>query len=88
MNEGNTMNSFASELLHEVKEQSKRWFTAFTIMAFIEIITVISFITYISLPAEDVSIENDTGSATYIGNDLNGEIVHGENTSGEENTQK
>lgn len=81
------VNNLATELLHEVKDQAKRWFTAFTLMCFLELITICGFMWYISLPMEDVSIENDTGSATYVGNDLNGEIINGEDTSSEASTE-
>ena len=85
--ENNTLDRFATDLLHEVKTQAKRWFIAFTIMCGIELLTIFAFMWYLCLPAEDVSIENDTGTATYIGNDLNGEINNGEDTSNQTDNQ-
>lgn len=82
----NVMDRFATDLLHEVKVQAKRWFIAFIVMCAVELLTIFAFMWYLSLPAEDVSIENDTGTATYIGNDFNGEINNGENTSNQTDT--
>lgn len=62
MNDNETMNNFATELLHEVKMQSKRWFTAFTIILFLEMITITGFLWYISLPTEDVSFDTSEGN--------------------------
>ena len=44
--------------------------------------TIAGFMWYISLPIEEVetvTVENDTGNATYIGNDMNGDFNYGEN---------
>ena len=49
--------SLASELLHEVKMTSKRWFIAFCIMVVLEIATIAGFLWYVSLPVEEVSTE-------------------------------
>lgn len=43
--------------------------------------TIAGFLWYISLPIEEVSnvsVENDTGNANYIGNDMNGDFNYGE----------
>lgn len=54
------------------------------IIVFIAILwaaTIGGFLWYISLPVEDyqdVSIENDSGNANYIGNDMNGDFNYGE----------
>lgn len=70
----------ASEILAEVKQNTKRWFWAFCIMVIVEICTVGGFLWYISLPTdyEDVQIENDSGAANYIGGDLSGRLYNGE----------
>ena len=70
--------TLATELLREVKAQSKRWFITALVELGIIIIIVIAFIWYNSLPAEDISIDNDNGNANYIGRDLNGEVNNGE----------
>lgn len=66
--------NFASELLHQVKLNSMRWF----IIALAELIIILSLsggmLWYFSLPTEEVAVENESGNATYIGNDLNGEL--------------
>lgn len=80
--------TLATELLREIKASAKRWFIAFCIMVGLELATIIGFMWYISLPAEDVAIENTDGNANYIGNDMNGDINNGEDSSSEEsNTQ-
>lgn len=75
-NEGVTL---ASELMHELKKSAKRWFIAFIIMIIVETSTVVGFLWYLSLPAEEVAIENQDGNANYIGN--NGDITNGENNN-------
>lgn len=66
----------ATELLKEVKASAKRWFVAFCIMIGLEIATIAGFMWYITLPVDEVSIENEDGNANYIGND--GVILNGE----------
>ena len=80
MNENTTL---ATELLHELKQNSKRWFIAFVIMLFIEVFTVAGFLYYLSLPVDEevVTIENDDGNANYVGKDLYGVINNGEDNS-------
>ena len=78
MNENSTL---ATELLHELKQHSKRWFIAFIIMVIVEAFTIAGFLWYISLPVEEetVQVENDGGNTNYIGKNLNGVINNGEN---------
>ena len=71
---------FATELLHEVKAQTKRWFIAFCVMIGLEIATIAGFMWYISLPVDEVTtttdqtIEDvDSGNITQIGGDSIGE---------------
>lgn len=73
--------SLATELLHELKATSKRWFIAFCIMVVLEVATIVGFLWYISLPVEEletIDIENTDGNANYIGNDMNGDFNYGE----------
>lgn len=44
-------------------------------------LTIAGFVWYITLPTEDTYIENQDGNANYIGNDMNGDINNGEDTS-------
>ena len=77
--------SLASEILAEVKASAKRWFFAFCLMVVLEVATVAGFLWYISLPvdSEQVQIENDDGSANYIGRDLSGSLYNGETDTAE-----
>lgn len=67
-------------LLMEVKTSMKRWF----VISIIELVIILGIITgifwYISLPTEDILVQNDEGNANYIGNDMNGEIYNGESS--------
>lgn len=54
----------------------------------LEFLTIAGFMWYISLPAEQLQIENEEGNANYIGNDLNGVINNGENSSEETSSEK
>ena len=74
--EGTTL---ATEIFQELKASAKRWFIAFVVMCCLEIFTIGGFVWYISLPADDVTVENEDGNANYIGNDLNGVLNNGEN---------
>lgn len=76
--------TLATELLKELKASAKRWFIAFCITVGLELATIIGFMWYISLPTEDISVENSDGNANYIGNDMNGDINNGESDSKEE----
>lgn len=73
--EGTTL---ATEIFQELKASAKRWFIAFIIMLFIEVGTIVGFLWYISLPVDEVTVQNDDDNANYIGNDLNGVINNGE----------
>lgn len=73
--------TLATELLKELKATSKRWFIAFLVVLILWFATIGVFIWYISLPVEDIAIENQDGNANYIGNDMNGDINNGEDTS-------
>ena len=72
--------NLASEILAEVKKNSRRWFIAFIIMVILEIATVGGFLWYVSLPVEQetVQIDNDDGNANYIGRDLSGDLYNGD----------
>ena len=68
--------NFATELLHEVKNQPRRWFVAFCIMVGLEVATIAGFMWYISLPLDEVTtttdqvIEDiDSGTITQVGGD-------------------
>lgn len=69
----------ASEILAEVKQNTRRWFWAFIIMVILEIATIGGFMWYISLPVEQeqVHIDNEDGNANYVGHDLIGDLQNG-----------
>lgn len=73
--------TLATEMLHELKASSKRWFTAFCVMVGLEIATIAGFLWYVSLPVDEVTVESDGGNANYIGNDLEGDLINGEGNS-------
>lgn len=78
--------SLATELLKELKASAKRWFIAFCIMVFLELATIAGFMWYITLPVaeEQITVDNESGNANYIGNDMNGDINNGTSGSNEE----
>ena len=60
----------ATELLHELKASSRRWFYAFVVMTVLEICTIAGFLWYISLSGDGISIKSeDGGIANYTGYD-------------------
>ena len=73
----------ATELLKEIQISAKRWF----IIAIVELLIILSmagwFVWYLSLPIDEVVVENDDGNATYVGNDLTGAIYNGKDNSEE-----
>ena len=77
----------ATELMHELKLNAKRWF----IIAIVELVIILSmaagFVWYLSLPIDEVVIESDDGNANYVGNDLTGVINNGKNNSEKEKSQ-
>ena len=73
----------ATELLKEVQISAKRWF----VIAIVELLIILSmaggFVWYLSLPIDEVVVENDDGNANYVGNDLTGAIYNGKDNSEE-----
>lgn len=80
--------TLATELMHELKMSAKRWFYAFILMCCLEVCTIGGFLWYISLPIDDVTVENDDGNANYIGDDLNGVLNNGKNKENTESNEK
>lgn len=68
--------TLATEMLHEIKISARRWFIAFIIMSCVELITILFFVWYISLPtdvSETTTIEQEADNASMnIGGDYNG----------------
>lgn len=74
--EGTTL---ATEIFQELKASARRWFIAFLVMVGVEICTVAGFLWYISLPVDEITVENDEGNALYVGdnNAVSGGVYNG-----------
>lgn len=79
--------SLATELLHLVKAQSKRWFISFIIVLSMLFVSNLVWLYFWCLPAEEVSTEveqqTDNGDNNFIGEDCN--ISYGIQTEGDSN---
>ena len=59
--------TLATEMLRELKANGLRWFIAFLVMLGLWFATIGVFIWYLSLPIEEVTIEQDTeGDENYL----------------------
>ena len=77
--------NLATELMHELKAASKRWFIAFLIVLGLWFATIGGFIWYISLPVEettDIAQEADNDSYNQI---VGGDFFGSEATSSQNN---
>ena len=74
----------ATELLHEIKAQSKRWFIAFVITLVLWFLTIGVFIWYITLPVEEYSISYDQSAENNSQNQIIGGDYNGIETDSEE----
>lgn len=77
--------TLASEMLHEIKSTSKRWFIAFLVTLSLWFATIIGFILYeyYTIPVDETTIEQESDNQSrnlVIGGDYNGET--------EDNTQE
>ena len=82
--------TLATELLKEIKISAKRWFVAFCIMVVLEVLTVVGFMWYISLPVEETTVTQETSGNSNqligIGDNYGSEADGGSKTQG--NTQQ
>lgn len=66
--------TLATEMLHELKSNSRRWFIAFLVVLTLWFATIGAFLWYISLPVEETSVEQyaegDKNSLVGVG-DMN-----------------
>ena len=70
-----TNETLATEMLRELKASNRRWFIAFLVVLILWFATIGGFIWYISLPIDEVSVEQelDGNANTMIGiGDVNG----------------
>lgn len=77
--------NLATELMHELKAASKRWFIAFLVVLGLWFATIGGFIWYISLPVEettDIAQEADNDSYNQI---VGGDFFGSEATSSQNN---
>ena len=75
--------TWASEILHEIKEASRRVYYLALALLIGWLITIAGFLWYITLPVDVDTVtldSSDGGNANYIGNDMSGEIYNGENS--------
>lgn len=68
----------ATELIREVRAQSKRWFIIAMVELGIIIAIIAGFLWYLSLPIDEISVDAEGGNANYIGHDLEGGLYNGE----------
>lgn len=80
-NKALTPQPLATELIRELKAQSKRWFIIAVTELGIIVAIVLAFLWYLTLPIDQVSVDSADGNATYIGRDLKGGLYNGENSS-------
>lgn len=66
----------ATELMHELKANCKRWFIAFIVVTLLWFTTIIGGLIYLALPISEISIENEDGNANYVGGDLGGDLLN------------
>ena len=74
--------TFATEMIDELKATSKRWFISFLVVLFLWFATIGLFVWYISLPSEDVEIEQAADNDSYnqvIGGDYIGNETANQN---------
>lgn len=71
--------SLATELLHEIKAQAKRWFIAFIIILLLWFATIGAFLWYISLPVEEIE---STTVEQEADNNTNTQLVGGDYIGG------
>lgn len=74
--------TFATEMIDELKATSKRWFVLFLVVLFLWFATIGLFVWYISLPSEDVEIEQAADNDSYnqvIGGDYVGSETANQN---------
>lgn len=81
--------SLATELIRELRAQSKRWFITALVELGIIIAIVFAFIWYLTLPIDEITIDSgEGGNANYIGRDVEGGLYNGENHTKEESSSE
>lgn len=78
----------STELLSEIKAQSKRWANAFFVVLLLWFLTIGVFLLYLyQYDFSSYTIQSESeGNANYIGGD--GDINNGENSSSEASTEE
>ena len=73
----NENETLATELLHELKATSKRWFIAFLVVLVLWFATIGTFIWYLTLPAEEGSYSIDQNASGRSFNIVDGTYNNG-----------
>ena len=60
----NQNTTLASEMLSELKASNQRWFIAFIVVLVSWLLTIGGFIVYLSLPVEEVTVEQEVDGDT------------------------
>lgn len=76
--------NLATELMHELKAASKRWFIAFLVVLGLWFATIGGFIWYISLPVEETT---STDISQEADNDGHNQVVGGDFIGSETDSQ-
>ena len=72
--------NLATEILHELKANAKRWFIAFITVLILWFATIGAFLWYISLPVEEYTIEQESTDRSM--NNIGG-TIYGSETEGD-----
>lgn len=75
----NKKSDMATDLLRYVEAESRRKSNVIFVLILCWALTIGAFIWYLQMPTETVVLENDSGNASYVGNDMNGDVTYGEN---------
>jgi len=69
--------TLATEMLHELKSNGRRWFIAFLVVLMLWFATIGAFLWYISLPVDETSVEQyaEGNDNSFVGiGDMNGGV--------------
>ena len=68
--------NFATEILHELKANAKRWFIAFLAVLLLWFATIVGFLWYLTLPVEEYRVEQEASDRSWnmIGDNVYGSI--------------
>ena len=79
-NAGEGEHSLSYMLIKDIQANARRWFIIAMAELLVIVAIVVGMIWYNSLPVEEtdaITVHNDSGNASYIGNDMNGDMYNG-----------